>query len=127
MPAGNGRGPIGSGPMTGRGAGYCAGYSVPGYANAARGGGYYGFGRGRSGGRGCGNRFFDAERPYRGRKFQNSPFTFGFEYPYTQFEFSADAEAKMLKEQAEFMQKNIEALNERIRQLESLSAGKQEK
>ena len=127
MPAGDGRGPIGSGPMTGRGAGYCAGYSVPGYANAARGGGYFGFGRGRGGGRGRGNRFNATDRPFWGRRFQNTPAPFGYEYPYTQPEFSADAEAKMLREQAEFMQKNIEALNERIRQLESLSAGKQEK
>jgi hypothetical protein len=31
MPFGNGTGPAGMGPMTGRGLGYCAGYSVPGY------------------------------------------------------------------------------------------------
>ena len=52
--------------MTGRGAGYCAGYPVPGYANPyvpgwgrGRGGGRgwgrgYGWGRGRGGGRGWG-------------------------------------------------------------------------
>jgi len=34
--------------MTGRGAGYCAGYAAPGYANnAGFGGGYCGMGRGR--------------------------------------------------------------------------------
>ena len=33
MPAGNGTGPLGFGPMTGRAAGYCAGYPVPGYLN----------------------------------------------------------------------------------------------
>ncbi len=33
MPRGDGRGPAGFGPMTGRGAGYCAGYPVPGYMN----------------------------------------------------------------------------------------------
>ena len=31
MPRGNGTGPVGLGPMTGRAAGFCAGYSVPGY------------------------------------------------------------------------------------------------
>ena len=45
MPRGDGTGPMGMGPMTGRGAGYCAGFRVPGYANPARGFGY-GFGRG---------------------------------------------------------------------------------
>jgi len=33
MPRGDRTGPLGAGPMTGRGAGYCAGYGVPGYAN----------------------------------------------------------------------------------------------
>ena len=33
MPRGNGTGPMGLGPMTGRAAGYCAGYGVPGYMN----------------------------------------------------------------------------------------------
>ncbi len=33
MPFGDGTGPMGLGPMTGRAAGYCAGYSVPGYMN----------------------------------------------------------------------------------------------
>lgn len=31
MPAGDGTGPLGLGPMTGRAAGYCAGFPVPGY------------------------------------------------------------------------------------------------
>jgi len=31
MPLGDGTGPAGMGPMTGRAAGYCAGYPVPGY------------------------------------------------------------------------------------------------
>ena len=33
MPAGDGTGPVGFGPMTGRAAGYCAGYPVPGFMN----------------------------------------------------------------------------------------------
>jgi hypothetical protein len=34
MPRGDGTGPMGFGPMTGRAAGYCAGYGVPGFMNA---------------------------------------------------------------------------------------------
>lgn len=34
MPRGDGTGPAGFGPMTGRGAGYCAGYPMPGFANS---------------------------------------------------------------------------------------------
>jgi len=40
MPLGDGTGPRGFGPMTGRAAGYCAGYPVPGYMNAVQGVGY---------------------------------------------------------------------------------------
>jgi hypothetical protein len=55
MPWGDGTGPRGYGPMTGRGAGYCAGYNVPGYANPVGGRGFgCGFGRGRGFGRGFG-------------------------------------------------------------------------
>jgi len=37
MPAGDGTGPMGMGPMTGRAAGYCAGYPVPGWMNPVAG------------------------------------------------------------------------------------------
>ena len=53
MPGGDGTGPAGLGPMTGRAAGYCAGYEVPGYATPTPGRGL-GFGRGRGFGRGMG-------------------------------------------------------------------------
>lgn len=33
MPGGDRTGPAGYGPLTGRGLGYCAGYSVPGFMN----------------------------------------------------------------------------------------------
>ena len=55
MPRGNGMGPLGQGPMTGRGAGFCAGYGVPGYMNpqGRRGMGFR-RGMGRGMGRGAG-------------------------------------------------------------------------
>jgi hypothetical protein len=43
MPRGDGTGPMGMGPMTGRGAGYCNGSTAPGFANAGAG---FGCGRG---------------------------------------------------------------------------------
>jgi hypothetical protein len=55
MPWGDGTGPLGLGPKTGRAADYCAGYSVPGYMNLIPGQGFWGWGRGwfgRGGGRG---------------------------------------------------------------------------
>ena len=38
MPGGDRTGPMGMGPMTGRAAGYCAGYPVPGFLNRFGGG-----------------------------------------------------------------------------------------
>jgi len=53
MPGGDGTGPMGMGPMSGRAAGYCAGSAVPGFMNAGGGRGFFGrgcgMGRGRMG------------------------------------------------------------------------------
>ena len=54
MPAGNGTGPMGAGPMTGRAMGYCAGNNAPGRAM----GGGFGRGMGRGMGFGFRNRCF---------------------------------------------------------------------
>ena len=54
MPFGDKTGPLGQGPMTGRGQGFCAGNAVPGSFNSAPG---FGMGRGGGGGRGRRNRF----------------------------------------------------------------------
>lgn len=62
MPGGDKTGPLGAGPLTGRGAGFCRGNSVAGYANRiGRGGGT----RGGRGGYVRGNRyqFFATGRP----------------------------------------------------------------
>lgn len=42
MPRGDGTGPMGMGPMTGRGAGFCTGFTGPGYASAGPGRGFIG-------------------------------------------------------------------------------------
>lgn len=70
MPRGDGSGPMGAGPMTGRAAGFCAGYATPGFANPVVGG--MGLGRGlgmrRGGGRGgygYRNRYFATGVPGR--------------------------------------------------------------
>jgi hypothetical protein len=78
MPRGDGTGPMGMGPMTGRSAGYCAGFGTPGYVNAGRTWGYGpGFGRGfgRGFARGWGGGF-------RGRDFGRSARLCGRPYGY---------------------------------------------
>jgi len=58
MPFGDGTGPMGLGAMTGRRAGYCAGFGMPGYANPIPGRGVgWGFGRGFGRGWGFGRGF----------------------------------------------------------------------
>ena len=44
MPRGDRTGPMGMGPRTGRAAGYCAGYDMPGYMNPIPGRGFWGSG-----------------------------------------------------------------------------------
>ncbi|MHA1682238.1 MAG: DUF5320 domain-containing protein [Promethearchaeota archaeon] len=54
MPRGDGTGPDGYGPMTGRALGYCAGFNAPGYVNGSGRGMGMGRGRAMGGGRGRG-------------------------------------------------------------------------
>jgi len=54
MPGGDGTGPAGFGPRTGRGTGYCSGFGASGYINAGFG---RPFGAGRGSGRGRGRGF----------------------------------------------------------------------
>ena len=94
MPAGDGTGPAGMGPMTGRAAGFCAGFSSPGYMNPY-GGSYayrgFGMGRGRGFGRGWGRGFgvgrgrgWNAGYYYRSFPYQAAaPYGYpGAYYPY---------------------------------------------
>lgn len=62
MPGGDGTGPGGMGPMTGRAAGFCAGSGVPGYANPVGGRGSFGRGVGR-GNRGRRNWYYATGQP----------------------------------------------------------------
>lgn len=73
MPRGDRTGPMGMGPMSGRGAGFCAGNARPGFMSPVPGGGYrkhlggrcgFGAGRGFGGGQhGRRNRFYATGRP----------------------------------------------------------------
>ena len=107
MPGGDRTGPAGFGPMTGRAAGYCAGYSEPGYLNPILGRGYGFWGRGRGGfGRGFGRGFrrgFGRAYPY-----------YGYEMPYGQVDMSPTQEADMLRHQVKEMEEEIKAINKHI-------------
>ena len=113
MPGGDGTGPMGMGPMTGRAAGYCAGYPVPGYMNPIPGRGRgFGFGRGWGRGRGRG-RFGYA--PMWGYPYGAAPYYGDPDVP----ELTPQQEAEMLKKEAKAMQDEINSINRRISELDS--------
>ena len=110
MPAGDRTGPQGLGPRTGRGAGYCADYSVPGYMNP-RGRGSFGFGRGWGRGRGGGRGFWRETYPYA----YGAPY-YGQAYGP---ELTAKEDIGILKEQSELLKQQLQAVQDRINSLES--------
>ena len=115
MPRGDRTGPAGMGSRTGRAAGYCAGYPTPGFANPIPGRGYgYGFGRGMGfgfrGGRGGGGRW---AAPYAGNYGYGAPFAAPAYPPPAQ-----EQELDILRDQAEFFEKALAELKERIAGLE---------
>ena len=119
MPFGDGTGPQGFGPRTGRGAGYCAGFG-PGSMNPAPGGAGFGFGYGR----GIGRQGFG-----RGRGWRNCYRATGLSgwaragYGYPDIpSFTAKEETDFLRNQAEFLRKQLEDIQNRIRGLEKAEA-----
>jgi len=110
MPYGDGTGPQGMGPMTGRGAGYCAGYAVPGYMNPIPVRGFrMGFGRGR--GRGWRNWHYATGMPAFG--------SWVPQYPTPPvWTPSPQDESEMLKNQADFLKKQLDDIQNRISILE---------
>jgi hypothetical protein len=122
MPAGDGTGPAGAGPMTGRAAGYCAGYPVPGYMNPIPGRGRFGFGRGwgrgfgRGGGRGWRHWYWATGLPGWGREPYGYP-AYGSPYPYGQ-EVTPKQEMDLLKQEAEALKTQLEDIQSRIDTLE---------
>jgi hypothetical protein len=129
MPGGDGTGPAGMGPMTGRAAGFCAGYPVPGYANPVGGRGYGGWGRG--GGRGRRNWFYATGLPGWIRAGYGVTSWGGAVNPYayggTPFApgLSAQQEIDALKGQAEYLEDSLDGIKKRIEELESQKDAKE--
>ncbi len=127
MPRGNGTGPSGMGPMTGRAAGYCAGYAAPGFANAGGGRGFWGFGRG--GGRGRRNQFYATGMTGWQRAAVGYPAYGGYVAPPTGYPtpypaayapaMTAEQQIETLKGQAEYFEDALEGIRKQIEQLEA--------
>ena len=122
------------GPMTGRGAGYCAGYDVPGYANPAFGRGMgMGWGRGRGrgwfgggGGRGWRHMYYATGQPGWARYGwapawgAPPPAAYGPAAGYGPYAAppTPEQETEFLKGQAEQLQQQMDAISQRIAELE---------
>ena len=131
MPRGNGTGPMGMGSGTGRAAGFCAGYSVPGYANPVSGHGAFGRGahwmRGSGGGRGHRYGYYATglpgwQRSAAGWAPAMHPYTTPnapSPYPVPSFQIPPEEEAKMIRNQIEMMEEDIKAARERLGELET--------
>ena len=129
MPGGDRTGPAGMGPMTGRAAGYCAGYGVPGFANPISGGGFgRGAGFGRGGGRGRRNMFYATGLPgwqraaygypaYGEAAPLGMPYSSPYYPPYTPG-LAKEDEINELKCQAEYFEDALEGVKRRMAELE---------
>ena len=102
MPGGDGTGPLGLGPRTGRGMGYCAGYGVPGFMNP-------GFGRGF--GRGFRFRRFWRTVPVF---YPVQPVHPGAVYPES---LTKEEQKRILEEEKRELEAELEAINKRIEEL----------
>ena len=128
MPRGDGTGPAGMGPMTGRAAGYCAGYPSPGYMNPVPGRGFGAYGRG--GGWGRRNWFYATGLPGWQRAGMGMP-AYGMPPAYpTPYAApfgpvpTAQQELDMLKGQAEYFEDALEGIRKRIDELQREAAEK---
>jgi hypothetical protein len=128
MPAGDRTGPMGMGPMTGRGAGYCGGYDDPGWANPGPRRAFgLGWGRGglRAGGGGWGrgfrhrNWYYATGIPGWARSGYapawGAPPAWGYR-PYAGAP-SREEETEFLRQQAEWLKEQLDAIGQRIEEL----------
>ncbi len=121
MPQGDGTGPMGLGPMTGRAAGFCAGYDRPGFMNPAAGRSNWGGGRGGFGGGGRGHRYMYYATGLPGwSMYGNVPYPapFGARAPFPA-QMTAEQEMDYLKSQAEYLQDSLNNINKRIDDLKN--------
>jgi hypothetical protein len=115
--------------MTGRAAGFCAGYPMPGYMNPVGGRGYWG--RGRGGGRGHRNWFYATGLPGWARSGYGLPTWGGYVNPYAYSvapsapNLTAQQELDGLKGQAEYLEDSLDGIKKRIQELESQKISKE--
>ena len=123
MPAGDRTGPMGTGAMTGRRAGYCSGFGAPGYTSAGPGrrlgpGFRGGFGRARGFGRGFSGGGFG----WRNRFYAAGPSPWAPVAPVYYTAPDPEAEKQGLKQQAQALESELEMIRKRLDEMESASS-----
>jgi len=103
MPRGDGTGPMGQGPMTGRGLGYCAGYPQPGFM-------YPGPGFGRGFGKGWGRGFGRG----RGFRWRTEPIYPPVGYPVEPIRLTKEDQRKILEQEKKELELEIKAIHEEV-------------
>jgi hypothetical protein len=116
MPGGDRTGPMGMGPMTGRAAGYCASYPIPGYMNPYGGRLGLGFGWGRGRGRGFGWRRIGF--PYGAMAYAPNGGALPYADPYALYD-TEEKEIEVLQSQSKLLQDELSAINKRISEIEA--------
>ena len=127
MPFGDGTGPTGLGPMTGRAAGYCAGHPAPGNMDPMPARGFGGRGRGGGGGRRAWrHRFYATGQPGWWRAGIGRP-AGGAGGPYATPNAAApmtrQQELEALQGQAEYFEDALEGIRGRIEELGTKDEG----
>jgi uncharacterized protein DUF5320 len=122
MPGGDGSGPNGMGPMTGRAAGFCAGGTMPGFATPTPGRGGFGSGRGYGFGRGIGRGMGNGFRGGRGGRWA-AP-AYGYAPPNYGAPAAPQQESEVLRGQAEYLQNALAEIQQRLAELEADQAAK---
>jgi hypothetical protein len=131
MPRGDGTGPMGMGGMTGRGAGYCAGFGAQGRENTARG---RGLGIGFLGGHGYRNRGFGGgRRGWWNRLFALDPpgwMHFGGcaapnRYQTTDQKPDPEMETQVLQNQAKILRERLDSIEKRLAEIKTGTAEQQ--
>lgn len=112
MPRGNGTGPYGLGPMTGRAAGFCVGNTVPGfYCRWGRDNGYGGW----------------RQRRFNTKDFPVWSFANRYETETANQDFNKKETITYLKSQQKTMQKSLEELEKQINSLENIDQEEENK
>ena len=127
MPRGDVTGPMSMGPMTGRAAGYCAGYSVPGFMNPSiygRGGAFMRGAWGR--GRGHRHMYYATGLPFWARYWQQPGYAPYYQGPNPVTPLSKEEQLNMLKSQAEMLKQEMDEINKAIIELEKQEQGDKE-